>query len=257
MYIQTARQAARELKGSLLVEARAYGSTGAYSSLGAGSGFKVNISKTTGNVERDNIYPEIELSEEGIEFSATLTEFLTANSLDVLFGTEGKSTTVGSATTLTQVFVAKADLAYPINAVNADGSKPTITSIKNGAGATVPATGYSLEKVGDKWLIDFAADDTYTVAFSYTPLASVRYEIGAATKMPYLDMRLTNKSENGTTYIYLYKACNTSGIELDFQKDTGAADRAAKFSVKIKAFPDPNHSVNGQYCLGAIEGPFA
>lgn len=255
MFIQTARQAAKELKGSLLVEARPYGSAGAYTSLGAGSGFKVNITKNTGNVERDNIYPEIELSEEGIEFSATLAEFLTANTLDVLFGTEGKTVTTGTASNLTQSFIAKTDIAYPINAANANGNAPTVTSCKDSTGANY--AGYNLSKVGDKWMIDFGADDTYTVVFSYTPIASIRYEIGAATKMPYIDMRLTNKSENGTTYIYLYKACNTSGVELDFQKDIGSADRAAKFSIKIKAFPDPNHVVNGQFCLGAIDGPFA
>lgn len=255
MFIQELRRAARELKGSLLIEARPYGSTGAFTSLGAGSGFKVNVSKNTGNVERDNIYPEVELSEEGIELSATLAEFLSANTLDVLFGTEGKSITVGTASTLTQSFIATTDIAYQINAVNANGAAPTVTSCKDSTGAAY--AGYNLSKVGDKWMIDFGADDTYTVVFSYTPVASIRYEIGAASTLPYAEFRLTNKSENGTTIIYIYKGCNTQGIELDFQKDVGSADRAAKFSIKIKGFPDPNHiAANGNMLLGAMEGPF-
>jgi hypothetical protein len=151
-----------------------------YVNLGALKNASLKITKQKTELTFDNakMPPKVKILEAIL--SAELYE-LSLESIKNINGLGEFSLTNGTQQNKTQIIKAgslQANTAFVLEGQNADGSKPTITSVTYDKGAANTAraenTNYSLAKVDGKWALVFkaAVDKDVEVVYKYTPAKS-------------------------------------------------------------------------------------
>jgi len=257
MIFQDIRSAINELKGSGKLEVSACGALPVWLPAGALTSIGASIERQVSNVERCNAAPTPALASEKMTITAELSEVLHYNVFDLILGTTGKTVIAGTQVVgATQTFTATSGVGYMITYANFDGSQPTITACTTQPSGTA-YSGYTVEKIGSNYWVEFAASGNYQITVTYTPAASISYSIGSELTPPLFQARITTKSDNGVAYFVIYNAANTGNIEFKYSKDQDA-DKAMKYSLKLEAFPDYTFhtDTNGNGLLGYFQAPF-
>lgn len=139
----------------------------------------------------------------------------------------------------------QANSAFVLEGQNADGSKPTMTSVTYDKWAANTAwaenTNYSLTKVNGKWAIVFKAvvDKDVEVVYKYTPAKSKELLFKDVISNQSLS-KYKFENENGDGKVFMIEFFewfnNSDNFEISFKSDDETND-ASSMQVEIKAFP--------------------
>jgi hypothetical protein len=248
--------------GSAKVEMRAYGSTGAYTDLGVGTGIEVEETITPATLEPDNASPMvIDLSEHSVTFKMNLWELDFTKIYALRGGASGLdkySTQAASPTTATaEEHVLTGVIGVRLNYKNGDGSLVTISAATDAAGTTaVLGTDYIkyIDGNGYTCVARVAAStvltdgDTIKVTYTYTPLASKTWSTGGGSDLGYIELKLTNVRSIGgvdkTKVVTIYKAQVTSGLTMKFPaaKDSTPLE----YPLEMIAYDDATRTTKDQ-----------
>ena len=139
----------------------------------------------------------------------------------------------------------QANSAFVLEGQNADGSRPTMTSVTYDKWAANTAwaenTNYSLTKVNGKWAIVFKAvvDKDVEVVYKYTPAKSKELLFKDVISNQSLS-KYKFENENGDGKVFMIEFFewfnNSDNFEISFKSDDETND-ASSMQVEIKAFP--------------------
>mgnify|MGYP001689466895 FL=1 len=218
-----------------------------YVNLGALKNASLKITKQKTELTFDNakMPPKVKILEAIL--SAELYE-LSLESIKNINGLGEFSLTNGTQQNKTQIIKAgslQANTAFVLEGQNADGSKPTITSVTYDKGAANTAraenTNYSLAKVDGKWALVFkaAVDKDVEVVYKHTPAKSKQLLFKDVISNQSLSKyKFENENWDGKVImIEFFEGFNNSdNFEISFKSDDETND-ASSMQVEIKAFP--------------------
>jgi hypothetical protein len=248
--------------GSCKVEYRTYGSTGAFTDLGLGTGISVEETVETAELTPDNGSPlALDLKEHSCTFKMNMWELDFAKIYALRGGASGLDTygtvAASSATATNEEHVLSGVTGVRLNYRNGDGSIVTITAATDAAGTTaVLGTDYVkyVDGNGFTCVARVAAStvltdgDTIKVTYSYTPLASKTWSTGGKSTIGYIELKLTNvKSINGSDkskVITIHKAQIQSGLNLEFP--AGDSSDPVEYPLEFKAYDDATRTAGDQ-----------
>jgi len=249
--------------GSAKVEIRAYGSTGAFTDLGIGTGIEVDETVTPATLDPDNASKMvIDLAEHSIGFKMNLWELDFAKIYALRGGSSGLDTygtqAAAPVSITTEQHVLTGTGFVPLNFKNGDNSEVgSIVVVDSTDQACARNTDYIIGIDGNGWTsIARVAGGKITdgeiakVSYSYTPLASKTWSTGGKSSIGYLELKLTNVrfigSSDKTKIVTIYKAQVSSGLKLKFPaaKDSTPLE----YPLEMIAYDDATRTAGDQLC---------
>jgi hypothetical protein len=248
--------------GSAKVEMRAYGSTGAYTDLGVGTGIEVEETITPATLEPDNASPMvIDLSEHSVTFKMNLWEL----DFTKIYALRGGSSGLDSYSTQAAEAVTVTDERHVLTGTtgvrldNRNGAGTVVTSVTVTSATDtacsqntdyvlyVDGEGYTcIARVGNS--TNLPSGNNAKIDYTYTPLASKTWSTGGKSDLGYIELKLTNvRSISGsdkTKIITIYKAQVTSGLVMKFPaaKDSTPLE----YPLEMIAYDDATRTAGDQ-----------
>lgn len=251
-------------RGSVKMEARAYGSTGAYTNLGALRSVSPKLTAEDFSILADNV-------DTGAEFSGTQTMTVAAilveynlTALNTLlsgittYGTTAGDAVTGATATLTFSTTTER-VKVPYRNWSTDKyAVVSITSIKDVTDTTTYTSEDDylahIDEDGYTWIVRNAAGDITSgqsvhLIYDYTPLATKTLSGGGKTTKSYLEIKLTNTNDAAKTVVVdLYKASirGFPALPERFPDDKGSNDSAWVIPIEIYAIEDGTRTAGDQ-----------
>jgi hypothetical protein len=250
---QTTETLAQVLYGAVKVEVSSASNFSGAVDIGAVNGAKYTEEMKISTLESDNAVDRDNVTEQKGKIEFEQIQMLNEAARAIMRGTLDTITTVPASaiTDATQVIAPTwvENQFYPFAYENASGAVPTIDAggvVQSPATALTKDTDYYITKNDHgKWGIILVSNVTtdpalsITITMDYTPAASVTYETGGKSTIPYFYVRLTNTDENGKIVKWeTLGKCNLSkGDEIVFKK-YNADDTRIPIPVEIQVRQD-------------------
>lgn len=248
--------------GSCKVEYRAYGSDGAFTDLGLGTGIEVTENVTPAELKPDNASP---LSIDLAEHSATMKMDMWELDFTKIYALRGGSSGLDNYTTQAAEAVTVADEPHTFGSSgivwldhkDGDGSAVASVVVKYDTSSTATLnTDYSIVVGADGKTgiarvassTNIAADEAVLISYSYTPLASKTWSTGGKSTIGFIELKLTNvKSISGvdkSKIITIHKAQVQTGLEMKFP--AGDSSDPVAYPLEMKAYDDATRTAGDQ-----------
>ncbi len=245
------------LRGSGKLEFSPYQASPSWTDAGSLSGLEVEESLEVNKEENDNADADELVTKQEVVVKANLHESLRASIWDILRDSfDTKTVTSGALVSgATQTLDANEHSAGPIYLLtgqNGSGAKQTINSVTlDPSGTPVTLTegdDYAQVKNGaGEWGLVFISGAGYDptkeieIDYDYTPAASVKYQSGDQSELPWFMARITTKNDGSAHYFVGYKCKIRAGKKFTFPKDDDT-DRRVKVPIEIVCKPDSTYN---------------
>ncbi len=264
---QTTETTTQLLLGAVKVEVSSSSNMAGAVDLGACNGVKYTEEIKIATLENDNAVDRDIISEmkglvefDQLQVLNEAARVIMRGSIETITNTAGSLVT-GATQVIAATWTEK--LFYPFSYKNSSGAVPTITGVVQSPATslTVNTDYFVIQDDNGNWGIYFVDNATtnpalsITVTMNYTPAASVSYEVGGKSTIPYFYIRLTSTDENGKIFkLTSLGKCNLiSGDEYMFQK-YNADDPRVKIPIKIQIRQDSTLTAGKQLMKKEVVG---
>jgi hypothetical protein len=168
--------------------------------------------------------------------------------------TEQAGTIVAGAKQTVNPGTWKYDRLIKLEHQNGDGTKPDVSEVKGSeSGVLIADTDYIVtQNEKGEWGVlifepdtDPEEDQTITITYDYTPLASKTLSSGGATQIRSNVVRLTNYDAQGKKFeITVYKAYNSQGIRINLPNYND--ENTAVSPIRLEGVRDESRSLKDQ-----------
>jgi hypothetical protein len=250
------------LRGSGKLEISPYQATPTWQDAGSLSALEYDEKLEMSKEENDNADADENPSSQEVTVKATLHEALKAAIWDILRGsfdtkTVNSGSIVSGATYDFPINTTVERIVYPLPGQNASGLVQSTISIKKDPAGTnttlVAGTDFvSGKDAAGRWGIMFLAGGQYDatklirVTYTYTPAASIDYESGNSTVLPWFMVRITTKNTLRPYYFIGYKCKIRTGKKFTYPKDEDK-DPRVKVPIEIVCKTDALYHNNMIY----------
>lgn len=250
--------------GSVKIEARAYGSSGAYTNLGTATGIGTRPEVEDFTIEGDNTGDVLKfLGAQKLTISANLIEYNLTALNTLLSGATTYATTAGDAVTGATATLTFSATTERVKVPNRHWSTDkyaavSITSIKDVTDTTTYTTEDDylahIDEDGYTWIVrntagDITSGQSVHIIYDYTPLATKTLSTGGKTSKNYLELKLTNTDDAAKTIVVdIYKA-SIKGMPLlptSFPTDKGGNNSSWAIPIEIEAIEDTTRTAGDQ-----------
>lgn len=261
-YQTTLGSASNVVRGSGKLELSGYQAVPDYIDAGPLSGLEFDEGLEMGKEENDNAEADEFVAKQEPSIKCNLHAAMNSEILDILRGGfDVKSTTGAGSAAQSETIPANSTEAgkfVVFGKQNHDKTAPTSVSITCNSVSLTEDTDYVIGRnaageYGVSFIDTVAYDPTKAIVIGYTvnPIASVTYQSGSKTQLPYLTCRITTKNGGSRYRLTGYKGRMKVGLKWQYPKDTDT-DKRLKIPLEISLFPDDTYHLDTETNNGMI-----